>query len=143
MTTRVMFDLVRFRQDFPEFDMESDESIQRYYQQATCQISPVESMCLNGDCLILAINLMTAHLCNLVQLRRTGKQAGIVTSATVGRVSVSQEPPPYGTSQWSWWLNGTPYGAEFAALLDSLSEAGMYYGGSCERQGFRKIGGIF
>ena len=144
--TTLTFDVDTFRRDFPEFADDStypDDLLARYWQQATCIISPIESVCLEGDCLRFAINLMTAHVCNLQTLRQNNKQAGIVTSASVGRVSVSHQPPPFGSSQWSWWLNGTAYGAHFAALLDGLADAGMYFGGSCERQGFRKAGGYF
>ena len=144
--TRLAFDAAIFRQEFDEFADATrypDATLERYWQQATCFISPVENACLNGNCLRLALNLMTAHICQLADIRSTGKQAGVTTSASIGSVSVSQAPPPFGTSQWSWWLNGSACGAQFNALLEGIAAAGIYIGGSCERVGFRKIGGVF
>ena len=146
MGMTVTFDIAEFRRLYDEFSdpvQYPDERLQSCFDRGTCIISPVESSCIQGECLVQALNLITAHICQIDDDVRTGKGSGIVTSASVGRVSVSHAPPPFGTSQWNWWLNTTVYGQALSALLDGLASAGCYYGGSCERMGFRKIGGIF
>lgn len=146
MSATVTFDVVRFRQDFLEFSNETQyptDTLQNYFNNGTCIIGNVESLCLNGECLIQALNLITAHICQIADNNRTGKLTGVVNSSSIGRVSVSLSPPPFGTSQWNWWLNTTTYGQWLSAMMDGLAAGGQYFGGSCERQGFRKIGGTF
>ena len=46
-------------------------------------------------------------------------------------------------SAFGYWLLTTPYGNELRMLLDIVGGVGFYVGGSCEREGFRKAGGIF
>lgn len=142
----VAFDVAVFRRDFPAFADSNrfpEDTLRNYFNSATCYISPNNSPCLQGDCRLQALNLMTAHLCQIVEDARTGKISGVATGSSVGRVSVSLAAPPFGSSQWAWWLNTTTYGQQLAALLDSIVAGGLYIGGSCERAGFRKIGGIF
>lgn len=146
MSATLTFNMMRFREDFPEFSdnaLYPDAVLQGYFNRGTCIVSPVESRCLNGDCLLQALNLITAHICQISVNNRTNKLTGVINSSSIGRVSVSLSPPPFGTSQWNWWLNTTSYGQMLSALLDGLASGGQYFGGSCERQGYRKIGGIF
>ena len=99
---------------------------------------------LSGDAYEHARNLMTAHLVQLAD--KAAKQAqsvgGAVQSASEGSVSVSFATPPT-KSGWQFWLSGTPYGVQLWALLSSASAGGMFVGGLPEREGFRKVGGVF
>lgn len=147
MTTAAFtFDPTTFRQQFPAFASETDfpdAQLQMYFDMGGCYAGNERGGCLTDECRILLLNLMTAHLCLLNQLIITGKTPGITTSSSVGSVSVSITPPPFGTSQWSWWLNLTAYGQQFQALLSGQVAGGLYLGGRCERGAFRKVGGAF
>ncbi len=140
------FNPVRFREDFRAFADATrfpDALLQGYFDAAGCYVSNINSGCLRGTCRERALNLMTAHLCRISELVQQGKTPGVETSASVGSVSVSQTPPPFGTSEWSWWLNTTPYGQELLALLSGVVAGGLYLNGRAERAAFRKVGGRF
>ena len=142
----ITFDVDEFRFLFQEFSDETaypTDRLQACFDQAICFINNVPTRCLPENCLTLALNLFTAHLCEIADNSRQGKTPALVTSSSVGSVSVGATAPPFGSSQWSWWLNTTRYGPQLQALLYSASSAGRYIGGRCERQGFRKIGGGF
>ena len=142
----VTFDVASFRTLFPEFANSAaypDDRLQSCFDQASCFIRTVPTRCLSEQCLTLALNLMTAHLCAVADNARQGKPAALITSSSVGSVSVGATAPPFGSSQWAWWLNTTAYGPQLQALLGGLANAGFYFGSRCERQGFRKIGGGF
>lgn len=142
----LMFDIPGFRVQFPFFSDETqwpDARLQGCWDSATCHISPVENQCISGSCLRRAVNLMTAHLCQLSNVALAGDSGGVVNSASIGRVSVSITPPPFGGDQWSWWLNQTVYGQELEALLSVKKVGGQFIGGRPEKSAFRKVFGIF
>ena len=146
MANRIMLNLALFRERFTAFSDVSrfpDSLIQNYFSQGLCYIDNARGGCLSDACRDQALMLITAHICRLNELITTGKTPGITTSATVGSVSVSTTPPPFGTSQWAWWLNTTPYGQQLQALLSGQVAGGLYVGGRCERAAFRKVGGRF
>ena len=142
----VTFLPARFREQYPAFADTTrfpDTVLTACFNQGVCYIPNKETRCLDGPCLEQALLLLTAHICQLRNDTENGKGNGIVTSASVGGVSVSVAPPPFGSSQWDWWLNNSPYGAQLNAFLDGLSVGGFYIGGRCERRAFRKVGGAF
>lgn len=144
-----------FRTQFPEYSDETTypaATISAIYGVAQFYIVPGGSYCrmLNGAALDYALMLMTAHLLYL-QMQRVnagddagGESVGFVQSASVGDVSVTKAAIP-AADQWSYWLNGTPYGQALQALLQVKSVGGLYVGGNAvpERAGFRKGGGVF
>ncbi|GAB3484394.1 DUF4054 domain-containing protein [Azotobacter salinestris] len=132
-------DLAAFRQRFPQFASVPDETVTATAADAECYLSGQGCSCAE-----LQIELMTAHLLALRQAAQagTGGVTGAVTSATVGKVTVSTTPPPV-RSSWDWWLSSTPYGAELLALLRSCAVGGLYVGGRPERAAFRSVGGRF
>ena len=71
------------------------------------------------------INLMTAHLLYLAGLIAGGNTPGIITGATIDKISVTIEPPPV-KNQWQYWLQTTPYGQELLALLQVVGVGGFY-----------------
>jgi hypothetical protein len=95
---------------------------------------------------------LTAHLLALGTMQTAGAggqgqsaggvQGGFITSATVGEVSVAKLAPP-ATNGWQWWLASTPYGQALWALLSVKAVGGFAIGGLPEREGFRKVGGVF
>lgn len=130
-----MLDVALFRQLFPAFANPatySDALIQFQWDVAGGYVSTCEKM----------IYYMTAHLMALSDLIASGQTPGMVSSSTVGSVSVSLTPPPV-KSQLNWWLSLTPYGQQLLAMAQALTAGGLYIGGKPETGGFRDIGGGF
>lgn len=153
-------DYNQFRNRFPQFvdeDVFSDLKLGVFYDMAQQFIDSTDSPCrvLNGSQLALALQYMTAHLLYIaIQSESSdpddveggsgggGDSGGFITSATIGEISVSKLAPP-SKDGWDWWLNSSPYGSGLLALLQMLAAGGLSYGGLPEREGFRKIGGVF
>jgi hypothetical protein len=140
------FDSVAFRAQFPAFTSTTkypDEQLSGYFIMATMYIYPKDRGGICGDQLQLCLNLMTAHLAWLNQLIISGNtSAAPVTGATIDKVTVSLEAPPFGTSMWKYWLSTTPYGKQLAALLRILSRGGGIVGGSPEGLAFKGVFGV-
>ena len=156
------FDVGKFRTRFPAFKDTTkypDATITIFYDMAKVFVDTTNSPCriLNGDQLALAVEYLTAHLLYIatqsagetdpdnpeaVGIGAGGDGGGFVVSATIGDISVTKLAPPTGDS-WEWWLNGSEYGSALLALLKLLAVGGMSMGGLPEREGFRKIGGVF
>lgn len=90
----------------------------------------------------LANDLLCAHIAYLMTNIANGQPVGVVTGAAEGSVNVSIMPPP-AKDAFQYWLSTSPYGMQLRALLKVVAGIGMYIGGSPERQGYRKIGGVF
>jgi hypothetical protein len=143
----IPFDVSTFRAMFPAFaddDKYSDQMLGMYYTQAGCYISNNDSpyVYLNGDCLALALNLMTAHLAYLNTLVTNGSVPGLVISAAIDMISTTLQAPPE-KSQWQWWLNLSAYGQQLLGILQIKGVGGMYIGGRPERAAFRGAYGVF
>jgi len=144
----IEFDPALFREQFPQFSDDvkyPDAFLQMYWDMATCYISDSDYGFLSGDCRVLAINLMTAHLVLISALNAgdgTPTDPGVVTSSSVDKVSISIQPPP-NQDQWSWWLSKTPYGQQLEALLSANIVGGYTIGGLPEKSAFRRVGGFF
>lgn len=142
------FNLTTFRLLYPAFSNAvtfPDDYLTAQWTAATAYISKYDGCLLAGDQLQLALNLLTAHLTQInVILAQNGKTPtlGVLQSATVDKVTISNMPPP-ATNGWKYWLATTPYGLQLWALLQTASAGGLYIGGSTERRAFRKAGGIF
>lgn len=145
--TTITFDPDAFRLVFPAFAdpaVYPDAVLQVRFDVATFHINPNVYPCgMTAGQLTYCLQLMTAHLQTLATLAAGGNVAGIVIQSKVGDVQVGLAPPPYGTSQWRYWLNLTPWGQELLALLSTLGAGGFYVGGLPESAAFRKFGGIF
>lgn len=142
-----------FRAQFPEFTdpvKYPQATFQVYFGMAQLFIQADGNpfAILNGDALQLALNYLTAQLYTLGQNAAAtaanpgADQGGFETSSTIGEISVAKLPPP-AKDMWQWWLAQTPYGQALQALLSVLAVGGLYVGGLPEREGFRKIGGVF
>jgi len=141
----ITFDVVTFRAAFPAFADASkfpDVMLQGYWDASTCIISDVNYGYLHGCCRERSLNLLTAHMTQLGVMVAAGQSVGVVTSATVGSITVAVMPPPAKTGL-QYWLYMTPYGAQLAALLSVKGVGGITVGGLPEKLGFRKIGGVF
>ena len=144
----ITFDAATFRVLFPQFANAAsfpDVKLQADFDMATAYVSADTY----GDMPVAArgqaLNLMTAHLLALgviIAQNNYQGQVGIVTGAVVDHVQITLTPPPV-KSQWQWWLNTTPYGAQLVGLLQAQAAGGFYVGGLPERAAFRKVGGYF
>lgn len=141
-------DIPTFRLLFPPFAdvaLFPDAYIQAQWDMAVSYMGDVDGCLFGGPELQTALNLMTAHLMQLNVMVAAGGTAGVtgvLTGATVDKVSVTVAAPPF-KNGWQWWLSQTPYGAQLWALLAMKSAGGFYFGGLPERKPFRKVGGIF
>jgi hypothetical protein len=138
------FDVTAFRLQFPQFADETkypDDLLAGYFSMATCYINANDSCWFSGDCLQLALNLMTAHLAAINAVEPDGS-VGIATSATIDRVSVTSQVPTT-KSGWQFFLAKSAYGLQLWALLQAKSVGGFIVGGSLERRAIRKAGGVF
>lgn len=145
------YDDALFRTQFPEFASTTDYPealISSYYDMALIFIGTTGSHCdvLRGKQLTLVQNQMTAHLLVLgkqaIAAGAVSNQGGFETNASIGEISVAKLAPP-AKGPWDWWLYQTPYGQAMMALLSALAAGGLSVGGLPEREGFRKIGGVF
>lgn len=119
--------------------------VQLFWDNATAYISNRSGGCYCGGLSLaqqtLALNQMTAHLLYLNGIIATNNTPGIVTGATIDKVTITLEPPPQ-TNQWQWWLNQSPYGQQLLALLQVASVGGIYTTTAAPgRAGFRFGGG--
>lgn len=144
------FNIPSFRQQFKQFSDAiafTDMTLQAYWDTASQYIAnQTQSLLIGGMTnpqLLLALNLMTAHIAALGVMIAdgNGQVPGMVTGATIDKVSVTLEPPPF-ESQFQWWLNLTPYGQQLLALLQVQSVGGVYIGGALELAGMRRARGI-
>lgn len=137
------FDVAAFRAEFTQFagNPPSDATLQSYFNTAGSYVTNSNYGWLNGIDRALALNLMTAHIAALMALAAApgGSTPGVVTGATIDKISVTLEPPPT-KNGWQYWLAQTPYGQMLWALLTVKSTGGFFVGGSPTRAGFRGNG---
>lgn len=142
------FDVTTFRLLYPAFANATtfpDVYLSAQWTAATAYILKYDTCLLNGEKLQLALNLMTAHLVQVNVLLANGGATptiGVLTSATIDKVTITNMPPP-ATNGWKYWLATTPYGLQLWALLRAAANVGPYIGGLPERAAFRKVGGLF
>lgn len=141
-------DIPTFRLLFPEFADPvkfPDAYIQAQWDVAVSAMGDMDGWLLHGAALKNALNLLTAHFMKLNVILLAGGGAGVtgvVTGATVDKVSVQMAAPPT-RSGWQFWLAQTPYGLQLWAFLSIKSAGGLYIGGRPERLAFRKVYGSF
>ena len=134
--SNVTISLDCFYKMFPQFFVETYNDIcPQCLRRATAYISTVNHGLLCNEKRCNAIYLFAAHLSQLTYQNRQNQSsggAGMVASASVDGVSVNYVQIP-NMSQWDYWLNLTPYGAELLFLLNTLTAVPTYHGGSFER----------
>jgi hypothetical protein len=138
-------DVAAFRAQFPTFTSDvkyPDAQLLAYFEMAGCYVYPCDWSMLSGNCLQLALELMTAHLAfTNAQVLAGNTAAGTVTGASIDKVSVQLSAPPT-TNGWQAWLSTTPFGMQLWALIRTKAKP-FVVGGLPERQGFRRVGGGF
>lgn len=133
--TTIVFNATDFRAMYPAYSNQTvftDSILQLYWDTATAYVSDQ-----TGGCYVygfklgqqtLALNLMTAHLAYINALTSTGQAGGVMTGATIDKISVTLQPPP-SSNNWQFWLNQSPYGQQLLALLSNAAVGGFYFGG--------------
>lgn len=140
------FNPAEFRAAFPAFSSDTlytDQQLQIYWDFAVCAMTDADNCGMSGDCLQHALNLMTAHITQILTKAAYGQgSVGVKTQAHVDKVQVTYAPPPFKTG-WQAWLAQTPYGMTLWALLSAAAVGGFYFNGRPEQNAFRKVGGYF
>lgn len=132
------FPLSKFRLLYPQFASVSDEVVYAIAEQAECFMSIHACACSDQSWM-----LMVAHMLALRAASESGNSApGMLTSATIGSVSVSFQAPT-SSDGWSHWLNQSPFGQQFLALSKACFGGVRYVGSLPERAAFRSVGGLF
>lgn len=121
-----------FIQMFPEFADTTKYprgTVDGFIIQAQCYITPMNVGEMTGTSRELAIYLMIAHLLTLNAYILSGNRSGVLlTSASIGDVSVSGTPPA-ARDMMDQWYGYTIYGVRLKALLDSFIGMGYYIPG--------------
>lgn len=144
----IIFDPAAFREQFHSFQCTpaiSNETLQAYFDTATMYINNPNcgnytligglSAAQRRQCLYL----MTAHLGTIARSIEAGSVVGVMTGATVDKVSVTLEPPP-AANQWQYWLQSTAYGQQLLSLLSVVGAGGFYINPRPELSAFRRPG---
>lgn len=127
---------------FPEFASECkypDAYLTRFLTEATAYISDYDCK-LRPKVRLLAIQYMACHLMTLSAVDASGNATGadgnIVTSSHVGNVSVSIQAP-IAKDAFEQWIQSTPYGKAYWALLTANNPTGIFYVGTPRVFGIR------
>lgn len=131
----IVLDIAKFRERFTAFsddELFPDALITTTWDTATIYVSDQTSDCFPANKLELAIQQMTAHLLTVNDAIANGGQTGTVLSSTIGAVSITIASPK-NSDEFEFWLNQTPYGQQFLALLNTVCVGGFYFGGNAPR----------
>ena len=123
-----------FLKKFPQFEQVKDK-IADYYNQALCRFKILDSSArfahtqndrncvdynkLNAACLVVAHYLTVYEMPEDSTAGSAGNSGGIVTSASVGDVSVSMQAKPI-NDMFEDFMASTVYGRDFLAWLASI-----------------------
>ena len=140
----VVVTVQNLRQAFPEFSDTTkypDAYIQRFITMATMYISTVSGR-IRDDVRVLAIEYMTCHLMTLSAIdgkgnaQGDGNGGGVLTSASIESVSVAFQAV-IANNSFEQWIQSTPYGKAYWALLQANNPAGIYWVGTPRAFGIR------
>lgn len=131
-------DIAAFRAAFPAFADDTaypDAMLEAKWMVVSCYIEDNDCS-FPEKCRQYAYWLMLAHLLAIGDQIAAGQPGRLVQSATEGPVNVSFAEPP-NRSNFTFWLQTTPYGVELSALI-SVNAIGDYYGGDLTLSAFRR-----
>lgn len=144
MANSIQYDDALFRTQIPAYSdpvAYQTAMIQNWWTVGSNYVTNQYGGCYTGGLNLasqaLALNLMAAHLLFLSGIIANGETPGVVTGATIDKVSVTLEPPP-NTNNWQYWLQTSPYGQQLLALLEVSSVGGFYFGGTPVYPAFRR-----
>lgn len=141
----VTFPIEVFRELYPQFPRMPnypDTVVKALAEQAKCYFNI-------GSCSVKCLDqlwmLVTAHLLYLRQKTLdsandgSNPAAGVITSATIDKVSVSFAAPPSDGSSNTHWFNLTPYGQQYLVLNKRCNSGVRSIGGSTIRHSFGRV----
>jgi hypothetical protein len=137
----VVLDIAEFKELYPAFSDLTDTTITNSFNMASMFIENETNCYLDEDQLKTVMYMMTAHLLQ-IQTNTAKNTSGVVTSASIDKVSVTIAEPKNKT-EFSHFMNQTPYGTQLLALFKMLAVGGFYIGGRPEVASFRKAGGTY
>jgi hypothetical protein len=148
--SEVIFDPALFRTLYPAFAADppyTDVLLEAKWLDCTLWVTNQVNVCntLTYNETAAALMMLLAHMLAwdvLVAANGNTGNPGVVTQATIDKVSVTQETPP-GNDNWSYWLNSTPYGKKFLAFMRLKSIGGFSIGALPETAAFRRVAGVF
>ena len=133
---RIIITVEQFRTDYPEFTqvLYPDATVNSKISLAYCYISNLKGQEIDDACRTQAIELMVAHLLTIGGSTANGGDgsSGLTISTKIGEIAVTLAQPVL-KSQWQYWINSTPYGQQYYALLMSHIPTPRYRGGTMER----------
>lgn len=141
----VTLDISEFREQYPTFSDKTkypDATIQRAFDMSSIYIDNNTNCMLDEKQLKTILYLMTAHLLQIETNALSGNTVGVVTSASIDKISVTIADPN-SKSEFSYFLNQTIYGQRLLALFKVLTMGGFYIGGKPETLAIRKVGGLY
>lgn len=144
----ILYNDAAFRAQVPAYSAPTsfpEATLQAWWNVGINYINNVNGGCYCGGLSlpqqVTALNWMTAHLQFISALIAAGQVPGVMTNATIDKVSITIEPPP-AKNQWQYWLQCSPYGAALLALLQVQGAGGLYFNSGIPAQaGFS--GGFF
>lgn len=130
MAITINYNDASFRSLFPAYAntvQYNSGTVQAFWDTATAYVGDMysRSWVMSQAQQTLAINQMTAHLLYLNDQIVAGNTPGVMTNATIDKVSVTLQPPPE-KNQWQWYLNQSPYGQQLLSLLQVAAVGGFY-----------------
>lgn len=132
--SEVVITAEKFRNVFPEFSEEKypDAFLQRFIVMATSYIS-TRNYRIRPEVRELAIEYMIAHLISLSatdgQGNPTGADGNIITSSSIGSVSVGIQAP-IARNAFEQWIQSTSYGKQYWALMKMNNPTGIFWVGN-------------
>lgn len=123
--------ITTFRATFPAFADENvypDATLELWYSTGKCYLKDNDCV-LPPECRENALMMMLAHLLYIQDMIASGQAARQIASAGEGDVNLSLVEPP-NSSNFSYWLNISPYGGMILSMLEIAFGGGMYIG-SC------------
>lgn len=127
-------DIPTFRALFSEYSDETlypDAKLNQWYEIGKCYLKDNDCV-LPDECRGHALMAMLAHLLYIQDQIDNGNVARVITSATEGEVSVSLSEPPM-SSNFSYWLNCSPYGPQVLVMLEVNFGGGGWVGDGLPR----------
>lgn len=136
--------VAEYRLALPEFSDTTkypNAYIERFITQATMYIS-TQSGIIRDDVRKLAIEYMVGHLITLSAVdgqgnaQGDGNSGGVLTSASIESVSVAFQAV-IAKDAFEQWIQSTPYGKMYWALLEANTPTGVFWVGSPRIHGIR------
>ena len=143
--SEVTVTVAEWRQAMPEFANTTaypDTYMQRFLTEATMYIS-TKNFRIRPEVRVLAIEYMAGHLLTLAATDGAGNAkpnadtaGSVINSASIDSVSVSLQAV-IAKDAFEQWIQSTPYGKAYWALLTANNPTGVFYVGNLKPWGIK------